>query len=138
MAKFMTDSDGFAEFDVFTTRGHRARILATDVEHARRLFLGHEWPPGIPPAPRPAQVAIPGPAGTTEASPEWRTWYREQFLSGRAAYPVLDSARGECLSAVVPAGERSCLGQYDTTAERQVPCAICSTAEVQGGVNRRW
>ena len=126
-------ADTTAQFDVFTTRGHAARIVATDVEHARRLFLGHEWPPGIPPAPRPADVAIPGRAGMTEVSPEWRAWYRDEFLPRRAAYPVLDSARGECLSAVVVAGERPCIGQYDTTAGKPVECSICSPVVAQGG-----
>ncbi|MHB1974553.1 MAG: hypothetical protein ACYCR4_09755 [Acidimicrobiales bacterium] len=137
MAEFTTDSERFAEFDVFTTRGHAARVVATDLEHARRLFLGHEWPPGIPPAPRPANVKVPGRAGMTEASPEWRAWYREEFLPRRAAYPVLDSARGECLLAIAAAGERPCLGQYDATAERQVACSICAPAEAVDGSGLR-
>ena len=133
MAEFTTDSERFAEFDVFTTRGHAARILATDLEHARRLFLGKEWPPGIPPAPLPAEIDVTDVAGMTEVSPEWRAWYRDEFLPRRAAYPVLDSARGECLLAIVAVGERTCSGQYDVTAERQVACSICAPAGAGDG-----
>lgn len=109
-------------FDVFTTRGHAARFEADSAEHATDLFLGKAMPPGIPPAPRPAET-------TRGPTPGWRDWYKNKFLPVRRRYPTLDWARGECLSSVHPAGERECPGQYDPTLGRWGPCSICAPAD---------
>lgn len=112
-------------YDVFTSWGHRARIEAESVEHAKDLFTGRAWPPGVPPCPRPAQRLIPDSGGRSEPTPEWQAWYRDKFLPVRAAYPVLAWEHGECMSLVQPAGQSVCHGQQNGSSERWVECAIC-------------
>lgn len=113
-------------FDIFTTHGHAARFEADGIEHAKDLFLGKTTPPGIPPAPRPAETGRDGTKAFGEPTPEWLRWYRDEFLPVRRRYPTLDWAGGECLSSVQPAGERHCPGRYNTTLERWEPCHICT------------
>lgn len=64
-------------------------LEARSEEHAHAIVMGHAWPVGIPPAPRPAEHAD----GTPTA--EWQAWWTEarpRLWGERIYWPA-----GECL-----------------------------------------
>lgn len=69
-------------------------IEATSAAHANAIVTGHVRPPGVPPAPRPAEHQDGRPTGP------WLDWWREhrEQLSHR-----LDRSSGECLIEIIEA-----------------------------------
>ncbi len=94
-----------APFRVLTTQ-REWTLQAEDLEHARRIVTGTDWPVGVPPAPQPAQhPPEPGQAfgRPTEA---WSAWYEaaKPRLGRRLAWE-----HGECLVRIEPLPGECCI-----------------------------